>query len=63
MIFLSFRFSVKSILGNLNSLVLNLPFFAIFEALNFANLVNFNLQKVQKVIKVKIQCLEMWLNG
>ena len=42
MIFLSFRFYVKSILDNLE--VLKLPFFAIFVPLNFVNLVNFSLQ-------------------
>ena len=50
-IFLSLRFYVKSILENLRE-----PktfFFALFGALNFANLVNFSLLKVQKFIKIK----------
>ena len=31
--------------------------FSIFEALNFVNLVNYSLQKVQKSMKIKIQSL------
>ena len=31
--------------------------FAIFGALNFVNLVDFNLQKVQKIIKFKVRSL------
>ena len=31
--------------------------FATFEALNFVDLVNFSLQKVQKFMKIKIQSL------
>ena len=31
--------------------------FAILEALNCVDLVNFSLQKVQKIIKIKIQSL------
>ena len=46
--FLSFRFYVKSISGNLE--VLKLPFLAFFKALNFVHLVNFSLQKVQNII-------------
>ena len=33
--------------------------FALFGALNIANLVNCSLQKVQKYIKIKIQSLQM----
>ena len=32
--------------------------FAIFGALNFVDLVNFRLQKVQKFLKIKVQSLE-----
>ena len=33
--------------------------FAIFEALDFVSLVNFSLQKVQKLTRIKIQSLKM----
>ena len=46
MIFLSPRFYVKSILDNIE--VLKLPILPFFEALNFANLVHFSIQKVKK---------------
>ena len=55
MIFLSFRFYVKSILANLN--VVKLPFSAILVALNFVNLVDFSLLEVKKIIKIKNQSL------
>ena len=54
-IFLSFTFYVKSVLKNLE--VLKFQFFAIWGALNFAALMNFSLQKVQKSKKVKVQSL------
>ena len=55
MIFSSLRFYVKSILGILE--VQEQLFHAILGALNFADLVNFNLQKVQNLMKFKIQSL------
>ena len=60
-IFLSFRFYVKSILENLE--VLKMPIFAILGALNFVDLLNCSIQKVQKCIKIKIQSLWMCQNG
>ena len=36
-------------------------YFAILEPLNFIDLVNFSLQKVQKCIKIKTQSLQLWL--
>ena len=45
-IFLSLRFYVKSILDKLEML-----FFCNFGALNLVDLVDFGLQKVQKIIK------------
>ena len=33
--------------------------FAILEALDFVSLVNFSLQKVQKLVRIKIQSLQM----
>ena len=45
--FLSFRFYVKSILENLT----------ILEALNFVNVADFSLKKVQKIMKVEIQSI------
>ena len=53
--FLLLRFYVKSIFEIL--LPLKLPIFAILADKNFVNLVNFNLQKVRKFIKIKIQSL------
>jgi len=43
---------VKSIFENVE--VLKLPFLAISGALNFVNLVNISLQKVQKYIRIHI---------
>ena len=57
MIFLSLRFYVKTILENLETGV-----FAILETLNFVDLVNFSLQKVQKFIKIKIQSISICQN-
>ena len=37
--------------------------FAILRALTFAYLVNFSVQKVQKIIQIKIQSLLMCSNG
>ena len=37
--------------------------FAFFGALNFINLVTFSLEKVKKLIKIKIQSLSMFKNG
>ena len=54
-IFPSLRFYVKSILQNLDAR--KLPFFAILKSLNFVQLMDFSLQKVQKFIKIKIQRL------
>ena len=54
-IFQSLRFYVKSFLENLE--VLRLPFFVILGPLNFVDLVNLSLQKVQKLIKIKVQSL------
>ena len=51
MISLSFRFYVKSILEILE--VQHLPFFEILRVLNFVNLVDFSLEKVQKFIKMQ----------
>ena len=48
---MSFRFYVKSTLEKLE--VLKMSFFAILGALDFVNLVNFSVQKVQKVIKLQ----------
>ena len=53
-------FSVVQILCEINignTRSCETAFFAIFEALNFVNLVDFSLQKVQKLIKIKIQSL------
>ena len=55
-------FSVIQILCDFNfgesrSSSLKLPFFAILGALNFLHLVEFSLQRVQKLIKNKIQNL------
>ena len=55
--FLSPRFYVKSILENLEVLKLPVLPFQGPGALNFINLVNFSLQKVQKFIDIKIQSL------
>ena len=52
-IFMSFRFCVKSIRGNLK--VLKLAFLPFLGPLTFVNLVNFSLQKVQKITKIKTQ--------
>ena len=60
MIFLSFRFYVKSILENLG--VLKLQFFVILGALKMVKLVNLSLQNVQKFIKAKFRafkCVKM----
>ena len=51
-IFLSFRFYVKSILGD--SRCAKYANLTNLEALNFVNLINLSLQKVQKYIKIKI---------
>ena len=56
MIFLSLRFYVKSVLEDLE--VVKLPFFAIFGALIFVNLVDFRHRKVQKYIEIQIQSLQ-----
>ena len=57
MTFLSIRFYVKPTLKNLENL--KLPFFAILRALNFVILVNFSLQKVQK-LKIKAsKCVKL----
>ena len=54
-IFLSLIFNVKSILESQE--VLKLPDFAILRALNFVDLVDFSLKKVQKFLEIKIQHL------
>ena len=55
-IFLSLRFYVKPIIEKLE--VVKLPFFAIFGALNFVDVGNFSLQKMQKFIKIKVRASE-----
>ena len=54
------NFSVIQILREINfgeSKSSKTVVFAIFGALNFVNLVDFSLQKVQKFLKIKIQSL------
>jgi len=41
----------------------NAVFFSIFEAMNFINLINISIQRVQKWLKIKIQSLSMCKNG
>ena len=56
------NFSFAQILREINfgeSRTSKTAVFAVFGALNFANLVNFNLQKVQKCIKIKVQSPKM----
>ena len=57
--FLTFRIYLKSILESLEGL--KTVAFAIFGALNFVNLVNFSIHKVQKCITIKIQSLFLWV--
>ena len=59
-IFISFRFYVKSILVDSRSA--KAAIFAILGAVNFVNLVNIGLQKVQKFIQIKSsapKCVKM----
>ena len=57
MVFLPLRFYVKSILRLPE--VQKLPVFASLGALDFVDFLEFSLQKVQKIIRIKIESLQM----
>ena len=50
-------FTLIQILRQINFGESEAAFFALLGALNFANLVHFSIQKVQKFLKIKIQSL------